>query len=120
MNCGETREETLHRIRQCFVCRVHVGEQSVAANGRHLPMVKDGPKRWFSIARNIGMPFLAGNTSRVFISLDNDNLRMPSKDREWGRMDMQASEVSPEGLMLFRRQVLITEKNYEMFQQRPR
>ena len=73
---AETREEGLHRLGQSIVGLVHVGEHGVSTRGRQLAHMQDGAHRRLGIARDIGVPAVAGDGLRLGIGLDDEDLGM--------------------------------------------
>ena len=63
------------------------------------------------------MPVFAGDARRVFVRLDNENLGMPFKDSERGRMDVEWTEAPAQSFVLIGRQILLSEEDDEMVEQ---
>ena len=105
------------RLGQGFVCRVHIGEQRVAAAFGQGVDAQDGAHRRLLVARDIRMPILAIGVARIGVGVDDHRLRQAGQ-RGGGGVDVQFAEAATEGELLLGADVLIAEEDHQMIHQR--
>jgi hypothetical protein len=54
----------------------------------------------------------------IFIGLDNDDFRVAIENSEWGGVNVESAEALAEGFVLRGRQILISEEDDEIVEQR--
>ena len=110
-------EQPLHAVGEGLPGGVHAGEQGVAARRRRLLDAQDAAHRGVDVARDVGVPQLAGHELRVAVGVHDQDLGMLGVLRGGG-MDVQVPEEAAEGLVLRPGQLLIAEEQHEVLHQR--
>src|SRR5262245_15158408 len=116
---GHAGQHLLDRLAQGLVGAVHVGEHRVAAaiRGHHLQM-QDRAHRRLDVARDVGMPDLAGDVLGGFVGLDQQDFGMPLDRAPAGWMDMQLAELAAEVGVLVDAELLVSKEDHQVVHQR--
>src|SRR5579859_889428 len=113
----EAFQRALQAGRECFVGEILVGEQRIAAIGRHLDGVEDGAHRWFLHHRGVGLPVLADDLLVAGLAADVDNLGVRA-DAVIVGVDEDFAEAAGEGFVLIPLEVLVAEEDHAVVEER--
>ena len=110
-------EHLLHAVGQRLVGEILVGEQRVAAVGRHLDAVEDGAHRRLGHHGGVGVPLLADDLLVAGLARDLDDLGVGLHALVVG-MDEDLAEAAREGLVALGIELLVAEEDDAVVEQR--
>ena len=110
-------EQGFHALGQPFVGEILIGEQGVAAIGRHVEGVEQGAHRRFGHHGGVGVPFLADDLGVAGIAGDRHHLRVMVAGVEIG-MDENIAKGAGQALVSGDVELLVAEKDHTMVQKR--
>jgi len=96
----------------------HIGEERITANRWHFLEMEYRSHRRIRVARDVGMPEFSRDMPGIFVGLDNDDFRVAIENSEWGGVNVESAEALAEGFVLRGRQILISEEDDEIVEQR--
>ena len=110
-------QHRLHAVGEAFVGEVLIGEQRVAAIGRHVERIEDGAHRRLRHHRRVGVPLFADDPLVARLAHDADDLGVAFAGIEIG-MDEDIAEAAGEGLVAGIVDLLAAKEDHQMLEQR--